>query len=293
MRHSRPCSVIKTLLLLALLWVGACAHAAQVAGTVTNLSGPLVAKKPDGTAKILARKSEVEEGDTLVTEKNTYAQIKFIDNSEMTLRPGTAFKIEKFSFDSGKPDTDSASFSLLKGGLRSVTGLLGKRSKERFALKTPTGTIGIRGTTFIVFFVEPDPEAALASLRAHSGYHLASTAALAPSMLASRSDAPAMVAPVAPLMLAQASPPTTGEAPVLPPGVYVQVVAGEVSLKNDGGSANFTEGQVGYTASFTQPPVSLPANPGIPFSEPPSFSAPPTASGAPAGSQDGANCIVR
>ena len=133
----------------ALTWAG------QVAGTVVHLSGPLMAKKADGSVKILARKSEVEQGDTLVAEKGTYAQIRFIDNSEITLRPDTTFKIAAFAYDEAKPEADSASFDLVKGGLRSVTGLLGKRNKEKFSLKTPTATIGIRGTTFIAQYVPP------------------------------------------------------------------------------------------------------------------------------------------
>jgi hypothetical protein len=82
--------------------------------------------------------------------------VKFIDNSEITLRPATTMTIENFNFDSGKQDEDRAHFNLVKGGLRSVTGLLGKRSKEKFELKTPAATIGIRGTTFIAQWV-PQP----------------------------------------------------------------------------------------------------------------------------------------
>lgn len=148
-------TAIKALAGLALSGMCAVALAAQVAGTVVNLSGPLMAKKENGTVKVLAVKSEVEQGDTLVSEKNTYAQIRFVDNSEITLKPNTTFKVESFAYDAGKPEADSASFSILKGGLRSVTGLLGKRNKEKFQLRTPTATIGIRGTTFGVQWVEP------------------------------------------------------------------------------------------------------------------------------------------
>lgn len=148
------CMVLATALLLAApAW-------AAVAGIVTQLSGPLLAKKANGAVKILSLKSEVENGDTLVTEKNTYAQVRFIDNSEITLRPASTLTIENFSFDSGRQDGDQARFNLVKGGLRSVTGLLGKRSKEKFELKTPTATIGIRGTTFIVEHVPANLPAA-------------------------------------------------------------------------------------------------------------------------------------
>ncbi len=145
---------IEALAGLALALLCPLALAAQVAGTVVNLSGPLLAKKENGTVKVLALKSEVEQGDTLMSEKNTYAQIRFTDNSEITLKPNTTFKVEAFAYDAGKPEGDSASFNLLKGGLRSVTGLLGKRNREKFQLRTPNATIGIRGTTFSVQWVQ-------------------------------------------------------------------------------------------------------------------------------------------
>lgn len=160
------------LLFAALLMGGNAAWAAQVAGVVARLSGPLLAKKADGSVKVLGLKSEIESGDTLVSEKNTYAQIKFIDNSEITLRPGTTFKVENFSFDAGKPEGDNASYSLVKGGLRSITGLMGKRNKEKFSLKTPTATIGIRGTTFVAQFVPPSAAVPAGAPALPPGLHL-------------------------------------------------------------------------------------------------------------------------
>ncbi len=147
--------MLKALLCAVLLLAGGGAWAAQVVGVVAHLSGPLLDRKADGSVKVLALKSEVENGDTLVLEKNSYAQIRFVDNSEITLKPGTTFRIENFSYDAGKPEADSAAFSLVKGGLRSITGLLGKRNREKFSLKTPSATIGIRGTTFIAQWVPP------------------------------------------------------------------------------------------------------------------------------------------
>jgi len=81
---------------------------------------------------------------------------------------------------------------------------------------------------------------------------------------------------------------------VLPPGLYVQVVDGLISVTNRAGVTNFTAGQFGYTPSPTQPPAVVPKNPGLQFALPPSFVAPP-----PGGSSSGATksnevmCIVR
>ncbi|WP_444844371.1 FecR family protein [Duganella caerulea] len=277
-------ALLKGLLLLALCGAAGAGWAAQVVGTVVQLSGPLLSKKADGVVRILSMRSEVESGDTLVTEKNTYALVKFIDNSEITLKPATTFKVENFSYDAGKPEADNASFSLVKGGLRSVTGLLGKRNKEKFAMKTPSATIGIRGTTFIADLVEPSEQAVAARL----AYNLASTAALDP-----------LAAPVQPLMLAQAVPqspssPLPSPPGLMAPGLYVHVIDGLIHVTNAGGASNFAAGQFGYTPNFQQPPVILPVNPGIQFMPPPAFnqSTAPSARNT-AGKSNVIDCEVR
>lgn len=271
-------------MLVLLLWCSCTlALAAQVAGTVVQLSGPLLARKASGAVKILSLKSEVESGDTLVTEKNTYAMVRFIDNSEMTLKPATTMKIDSYAFDNAKPDGDAANFSLVKGGLRSVTGLLGKRNKEKFELKTPSATIGIRGTTFIAEYVAPDEERALASLQAWLN---ASTAALGDSVM-----------PVAPLQLAQGPqlPPPLGlPAGARAPGLYVQVLDGLIHVTNPAGTSNFAAGQFGYTPNFQQPPVVVPQNPGIQFLPPPAFnSTAPGSTGSAPGKSNAVDCEVR
>jgi FecR protein len=121
-----------------------------------NLSGPLLAKKADSSTKALSLKSAVEPGDTLISEKGTYARIKFVDDSEITLLPNSQLKIDDFSFDEDKLEKDSAGFSLVKGGLRAVTGTLGKRNKEKWRMNTPTATIGIRGTHLGALFCQND-----------------------------------------------------------------------------------------------------------------------------------------
>jgi len=270
----KKCIAINALLLLVLLVTEAGAYAAE-AGVVTHLSGPLLAKKADGTVMILSQKSIVEQGDTLISEKDTYARIKFIDNSEITLRPNSQLKVENFSFDEAKPENDHAIFGLIKGGLRAITGLLGKRSKERFGLNTPSATIGIRGTIFIAEYIPEEQPEVVAYGRASM-----SMAALDPSHLSPQStmtDEPSMVMPVEPspvknqppLRLALSGP---GGIPPRAPGLYVQVLDGIINLSNKGGSQNFSAGQFGFAPSFNLPPVILPVNPGMQFTPPPSFS---------------------
>ena len=126
----------------------AASAALAAAGTVSQLSGTLSVKKPDGSVRILSQKSEVQNGDILNTERDSYAQIRFEDGAQMTMKPNTSIKIDNIRFAADKPQEDSFVFGLLKGGLRAVTGLVGKRSKDKYQVGTATATIGIRGTTF-------------------------------------------------------------------------------------------------------------------------------------------------
>jgi hypothetical protein len=291
MNPLKRCIATKALLFLLSLFAAAAAQAG-VAGTVTHLSGPLAAKKGDGTIKVLSQKSNVDEGDTLITEKDTYARIKFIDNSEITLRPNSQLKIDSFSFEEDRQENDKASFNLVKGGLRAVTGVLGKRSKEKFGMNTPTATIGIRGTIFIAEYVAPDAEAVAA-------YGRASMAANAPyANGVTASDVKWNEAPleVLPMRLAQNAPGLPGPgAPKLAPGLYVQVIDGLIHLTNGGGAQTFSAGQFGFTPSFQQPPVILPKNPGLQFSPPPAFSSStgPQSSQTGSGNGNAVDCEVR
>ena len=157
--HARTAGQVISYGLLCLISLFASAPAwAGVVGSVTHLGGVFFAVRADGTSKLLSVKSEVMEGDTLKTEKDTFARIKFVDGGEIVLRPETVFKVSSYNYTAaptGKSQ-DNIVMSLLKGGLRSVTGLLGKRSPDKFQLQTPAATIGIRGTHLGALYCDND-----------------------------------------------------------------------------------------------------------------------------------------
>jgi hypothetical protein len=287
MRQPKKCTVIKSLLFLALMRIAALACAEQAVGAVTHLSGPLLVTKADGSNKVLATNSVVEPGDTLATQKNGYAQISFSDDSRIVLQPGTVLTIDKFSYDPGKPEADNAAFTLVRGGIRTNAGLLGKRSKDRVTLTTPVATLAMEGASAIVQFQAPDAVAQAAQ----QAYLLASMAALDAPLASTRSDAPPLAA-IRPMMLAQAA--LLPKIPNSPPGLYVQVIDGLINISNPAGTQSFSAGQFGFTPSFSQPPVVLPKNPGLVFSPPPVFSStgPVTTGKAPAQAAV-VDCVVR
>lgn len=145
------CSAIALLILVA-----PAAGLAAPAGEVTHVSGALLVRKSDGSSKILAPQSKVETGDLLATAGDTYARVKFTDGGEVTLRPNTQLRIESFNFEQNQSGKDSAIFSLLKGGLRTITGLVGKRKSNSYEMRTATATIGIRGTNYGALLCQGD-----------------------------------------------------------------------------------------------------------------------------------------
>ena len=143
-----------SLLISGLLFWAAMVFAGEVA-IVTHLSGPLAARKADGTTRAISIGSKVDEGDTVVTERRTYARLKFNDGGEVNMKPNSQFQVEKYNYDQEKPKDDSALFNLIKGGLRTVTGQIGKRgNQDSYQMKAPTAVVGIRGTIYDVHFCQ-------------------------------------------------------------------------------------------------------------------------------------------
>jgi hypothetical protein len=139
--------MLKVVASFMLALVTASAFAAG-AGVITHLSGTMSVQRPDGSVRILSQKSEVQPGDVLTTQRDSYAQINFTDGSAATMRPNTTMKLEAYSFTQEKPQGDAMFMRLIKGGLRTVTGLIGKRGdQDAYKIGTSTATIGIRGST--------------------------------------------------------------------------------------------------------------------------------------------------
>lgn len=155
-RNRLPAISLALLSALIALLVPQARALAAAAGEVTHLSGAVVAQRPDGRSQILSVKSQVQEGDVLATAENSYARVKFSDGTEAVLRPATQVKIDSFSYQEQRPREDNVVLSLLKGGMRAVTGLLARRNPASFRVATPSATIGIRGTNFGLQFCNND-----------------------------------------------------------------------------------------------------------------------------------------
>lgn len=94
--------------------------------------------------------ARVTTGSTITTGVTGQTVLRFDDGQAVVLNPNTEFKINNYRFNKADPKQDSVVFELLKGAMRSVSGLIGTRNAQAYALRTPTATIGIRGTDFMI-----------------------------------------------------------------------------------------------------------------------------------------------
>lgn len=121
------------------------AGAQQKAGEVAHLQGMATAQQPGGSFRFLGKGDPVLEGDVISTTDKGFAVVTLADGTKFTLRPATTFALDRFAHNAG---TETALMRLVKGGMRVVTGLVGKRNPTGVELRTTTATIGIRGTSF-------------------------------------------------------------------------------------------------------------------------------------------------
>lgn len=120
--------------------------AAAVAGRVQFVAGDVRIVDAAGREQPMKKGQDINEGDTVLSSQGSSAQLRMIDGAIVAIRPGTQLKIVGYVFNGKEDGTEKASFSLVKGGLRAITGLIGKTNKDRYKLETPTAVIGIRGT---------------------------------------------------------------------------------------------------------------------------------------------------
>lgn len=316
MNPRKKCSAIKVLLLVALLSPMAWAQAAASIGSVTHQSGPLFVKKLDGSVRVLSVNSVVEVGDTLSTTDKGYVQIRFSDDSQLTLQPDTVVVLDKFAYDPAVPAADDYVLRLQRGGIQSDAGKLGARSKERTVLLTPVARVGLQSASVVVQYRAPQTPVASTARSSQqlavwaSGFESVAmqsdnAVAFAVSLMArytqrlagavawleSLSDSVASIFEAGTAQRLAAVAPATG--PGLSPGLYVSVLDGMIVMSTPTGTQKFGAGQFGFIPNESTPPVVLPQNPGVKFTAPVSFSAPGTSGSAQSTMSNTVDCEVR
>lgn len=125
------------------------------AAVVHEVKGDVRAGATPAQSKPLTPNQRVLSGTSVTTAAGALVTLRFDDGQLVALHENTDFRIAEFYYRRQEPAADRAVFVLLRGALRVVTGAVGKRNRDAFALHVPQATIGIRGTDFMVAVVNP------------------------------------------------------------------------------------------------------------------------------------------
>lgn len=117
--------------------------------------GDVEAVTPAGASRNLAKGARVLSGE-MVRTKDGRAQLRFDDGAIISLQPESEFRIDNYHFSGQADGKERGFFSLLKGGLRTLTGLVGRANKDNYKVTTAVATVGIRGTEYTLTYLGAD-----------------------------------------------------------------------------------------------------------------------------------------
>ena len=97
----------------------------------------------------LSNGSKIFFGDTIISKSKSNAQILFLDQTVLTLGEETELTIDEFVYD---PNSQDGSFvsTVKTGTVKFITGQISKKNPDNLEVKVPAGTLGARGTEFVV-----------------------------------------------------------------------------------------------------------------------------------------------
>lgn len=91
----------------------------------------------------------VAQGSTLRTAAKSSLGVTFKDETVMSFGPDTELTVDEYLYAPGQGKLKMGS-KLAKGSMNYVSGVIAKLNPEAVSIKTPSGTIGVRGTQFLV-----------------------------------------------------------------------------------------------------------------------------------------------
>lgn len=116
----------------------------NVAGIIELIEGDVRVFDVDRKPRSAARGDKVYEGESIVTGTDGEVHLTMEDSGFIGVRPDTRMRFTRYQ--ARGETTDASVIGLLKGAVRSVTGWIGKYNGSSYQIRTPTATIGVRGT---------------------------------------------------------------------------------------------------------------------------------------------------
>ncbi len=125
------------------------------AGVANFVNGEASIADGDAQPQTLTSGTVIKQGQAIETSASGEVHIVFDDGGMLALRPSSRVLIDQAQIAGSF--SDALTMTLLRGALRSISGWIGKFDRSSYQLRTPTATVGIRGTDHELAII-PDGE---------------------------------------------------------------------------------------------------------------------------------------
>jgi hypothetical protein len=130
---------------------------AEEVGLIQYTHGAVIMQNMDGSnARLVAKNTSFQRGEVLLTGDESFIIVKLKDETRLTLRSNSSFSVEQFN--PAKDSTASATLRLFRGGVRVISGYIGKRNADAYKIKTNVATLGVHGAVLDVRLCKDDCE---------------------------------------------------------------------------------------------------------------------------------------
>ena len=140
---------MKKISLLLALFALVFTELAMAGAVVTSLAGTAQAQGASGSARTLRQGDEVNQGDTVTTGSASSVVLRFDDGQVAALTSNSSMQVTSYQYNA-QQKSGNVLLSLISGGMRAVTGLIGRSNPQAVSYKAATATIGIRGTDVVI-----------------------------------------------------------------------------------------------------------------------------------------------
>ncbi len=97
----------------------------------------------------LRKGGKLRQNEAVETARSASAEIQFLDDTKLALGPSARVVLDKFVYDpSASTESGAITVNLSKGAFRFISGTSPSKAYE---IRTPTASMGVRGTVFDVF----------------------------------------------------------------------------------------------------------------------------------------------
>lgn len=133
--------------ILAFTALSSGANWAQVVGYVHESKGDVTLRDLGKQPAKAAAGDTFQQGAAFTTGADGQVTLKFEDGQLAIIAPNSQFVATSYVFNKAKVADSNILLTLTRGGLRFVSGMIASTNREKFAIRTPTATAGVRGST--------------------------------------------------------------------------------------------------------------------------------------------------